>query len=128
LFSGTSGNSVALPLSSGSTTTTTTTAAPTTTTTTTAPPFYTYRIYNSSFGYSSATDACTNQPTDTFVDYYAAEATLSAVTRFYSDNSPLTTPFVGGGQWYAFTADGTTTPINRAQVSNGGILSSNAAC
>jgi hypothetical protein len=111
------------------TTTTTTTAAPTTSTTTstTTLSFYTYRIYNPSFGYSSATAACTGQPSDGYTDYYAAESTLSAVTRFFSDTS-LVTPFIGGGQWYAFTADGTSTPVNRAQVSNGGFLTSNASC
>jgi hypothetical protein len=114
-----------------STTTSTTTTPPTTTTstttTTTTLAFYTYRIYNSSSGYGNAADACTNQPTDGFVDHYAAESTLATVTRFYSDTN-LITPFVGGDQFYAFTADGTTTPVNRAQINNGGFLSNNASC
>jgi hypothetical protein len=113
-------------------TTTSTTTAPTTTTTstttsTTTLAYYTYRIYNSSSGYSSASDACTNQSFDSYVDYYAAESTLSTVTKFYSDTN-LLTPFVGGDQWYAFTAGGTSTPVNRAQVNNGGFLSNNASC
>ena len=104
-----------------------TTTTTSTTTSTTTLSFYTYRIYNPSFGYSSATAACSGQPSDGYTDYYAAESTLSSVTRFFSDTS-LITPFIGGGQWYAFTAGGTSTPVNRAQVSNGGFLTSNASC
>ena len=89
--------------------------------------YYTYRIYRPSSGYSNAADACSNQPTDSYTDYYAAEGTLASVTKFYSDTN-LFTPFVGGDQWYAFTADGTSTPVNRAQVNNGGFLSNNASC
>ena len=104
-----------------------TTTTTSTTTSTTTLSFYTYRIYNPSFGYSSATAACSGQPSDGYTDYYAAESTLSSVTRFFSDTS-LITPFIGGGQWYAFTAGGTSTPVNRAQVSNGGFLTNNASC
>jgi hypothetical protein len=114
-----------------STTTSTTTTPPTTTTSTTTSTttlaYYTYRIYKPSSGYSNAADACSNQPSDEYVDYYAAESTLSTVTKFYSDTN-LLTPFVGGSQWYAFTAGGTSTPVNRAQINNGGFLSSNASC
>ena len=119
------------PTTTTSTTTSTTTIPPTTTTstttTTTTLAYYTYRIYRPSSGYSNASDACTNQPTDSYTDYYAAEGTLASVTKFYSDTN-LFTPFVGGDQWYAFTADGTSTPVNRAQVNNGGFLSNNASC
>jgi hypothetical protein len=79
------------------------------------------------FGYGSDTDACTNQPIDSFSDVYAAESTLASVTRFYSDSS-LITPVVGGSQWYAFTAGGTSTPVYRAIVDNGGFLSSSGSC
>jgi hypothetical protein len=96
-----------------------------TTTTTTTAGFYTYRLYG--FGYGSAFDACSNQPIDSFSDVYAAESTLATVTRFYSDSS-LITPVVGGSQWYAFTAGGTSTPVYRAIVSNGGFLSSSGSC
>jgi hypothetical protein len=108
-------------------TTTTTTMPPSTstTTTTTTAGFYTYRLYG--FGYGSDTDACSNQPIDSYSDVYAAEATLATVSRFYSDTS-LITPVVGGSQWYAFTADGTTSPVYRAIVSNGGFLSSSGSC
>ena len=135
------------PTTTTSTTTTTTTAPPptttttsTTTSTTTAPPptttttstttttttsaYYTYKIYNPSSGYSSATAACTNQPTDSFVDYYAAQSTIATVTRFYSDTN-LLTPFVGGDQWYAFSDDA---QVYRAQISNGGFLSNSFPC
>lgn len=87
--------------------------------------FYIYRLYG--FGYGSAFDACSNQPIDSYQDVYAAEATLATVTRFYSDSS-LFTPVVGGSQFYAFTADGTTSPVFRAIVSNGGFLSSSGSC
>jgi len=115
------------PPPSTSTTTTTTTDFPTTstTTTTTTAGFYTYRLYG--FGYGSAFDACSNQPIDSFSDVYAAESTLATVTRFYSDSS-LITPVVGGSQWYAFTAGGTSTPVYRAIVDNGGFLSSSGSC
>jgi hypothetical protein len=96
-----------------------------TTTTTTTAGFYTYRLYG--FGYGSAFDACSNQPIDSFSDVYAAESTLASVTRFYSDSS-LITPVVGGSQWYAFTAGGTSTPVYRAIVDNGGFLSSSGSC
>jgi hypothetical protein len=97
----------------------------TTTTTTTAASYYTYRLYG--FGYSSAFDACTNQSFDSYSDVYAAQGTLATVTRFYSDTS-LFTPVVGGSQWYAFTADGTSSPAYRAIVDNGGFLSSSGSC
>lgn len=97
----------------------------TTTTTTTFANFYTYRLYG--FGYGSAFDACSNQPIDSYQDVYAAEGTLATVTRFYSDTS-LITPVVGGSQWYAFTADGTSSPVSRAIVSNAGFLSSSGSC
>ena len=96
-----------------------------TTTTTTTAGFYTYRLYG--FGYGSAFDACSNQSIDSYSDVYAAEATLATVTRFYSDSS-LITPVVGGSQWYAFTAGGTSTPVYRAIVDNGGFLSSSGSC
>lgn len=89
--------------------------------------YYTYRIYDDTFGYSDSGSACTNQPTDTYNDYYASESTLTAVTRLYSDTS-LITGFVGGNQWYAYTADGTSTPAAVAQINNGGILSNKALC
>ena len=87
--------------------------------------YYTYRLYG--FGYSNSSDACTNQSFDSYSDVYAAEATLATVSRFYSDTS-LITPVVGGSQWYAFTADGTSSPVYRAIVSNGGFLSSSGSC
>jgi hypothetical protein len=96
-----------------------------TTTTTTTASFYTYRLYG--FGYGSAFDACSNQPIDSYSDVYAAESTLATVSRFYSDSS-LFTPVVGGSQWYAFTAGGTSTPVYRAIVDNGGFLSSSGSC
>jgi hypothetical protein len=91
--------------------------------------YYTYRIYNPSFGYSSPVTACSNQSFDGWTDYYAAESTLATVTRFYVDATlPLTTPFVGGNQWYAFTAEGTSSPVQVAQISNGGFLSNSSPC
>jgi hypothetical protein len=98
---------------------------PTTTTTTTTASYYTYRLYG--FGYGDPFDACSNQSFDSWQDVYASQATLATVTRFYSDTS-LITPVVGGSQWYAFTAGGTSTPVYRAIVSNGGFLSSSGSC
>ena len=90
-----------------------------------APSYYTYRLYG--FGYGSAFDACSNQSFDSYSDVYAAESELSTVTRFYSDTN-LITPVVGGSQWYAFTEGGTSSPVYRAIVSNGGFLSSSGSC
>jgi hypothetical protein len=90
-----------------------------------AASYYTYRLYG--FGYSNASDACTNQSFDSYSDVYAAQGTLATVTRFFSDTS-LITPVVGGSQWYAFTAGGTSSPVYRAIVSNGGFLSSSGSC
>lgn len=118
----------AAPTTTTSTTTsTTTTVTPTTTTSTTTSTttagFYTYTLYGS-IGYSNAGDACSNQPTDSPSTVYAAEFLIGSVTRFYSD-STLTTPIVGGDQWWAF---GDGVQIYRAQISNGGFLSNNASC
>lgn len=119
----------AAPTTTTSTTTsTTTTITPTTTTTstttsTTTAAYYTYTIYSST-GYSNAGDACTNQPIDTPSTVYAASNLIGSITSFYTDNT-LTTPFVGGDQWWAFD-DGLS--VYRAQISNGGALSSNASC
>ena len=91
--------------------------------------YYTYRIYNPSFGYSNPVIACSNQSFDGWTDCYAAESTLATVTRFYVDATlPLTTPFVGGNQWYAFTAEGTSSPVQVAQISDGGFLSNSSPC
>jgi hypothetical protein len=89
--------------------------------------YYTFRVYRESSGYSDSGSACTNQPTDTYNDYYASQSTLLTVTRLFSDTS-LITPFVGGDQWYAYTAGGTSTPAAVAQISNGGILSNKSFC
>jgi hypothetical protein len=116
------------PTTAAPTTAAPTTAAPTTAAPTTPPPtYFEYEIYANTFGYSNSVDACTNQPTDVSVTYYAAESLIQNVTRMYSDTS-LITGFVGGDRWYAFTKTGVPTPVYRAQMSNGGFLSNSASC
>jgi hypothetical protein len=118
----------AAPTTAAPTTSSPTTAAPTTAAPTTPPPtYFEYEIYASTFGYSNSADACTNQPTDVSTTFYAAESLIQNVTRMYSDTS-LITGFVGGDKWYAFTKTGAPTPVYRAQMSNGGILSNSASC
>ena len=89
--------------------------------------YYAYRIYNPGFGYSNPINACSNQSFDSYTDSYAAESTLATVTKFYVDTD-LLTPFVGGDQWFAFTAGGTSSPVYVAQISNGGFLSNSSPC
>jgi hypothetical protein len=86
--------------------------------------YYTYTLYSTT-GYANAADACNNQPFDFNDTVYAAEGTINSVTRFYSDAN-LTTPIVGGDNWWAF--QDLLSNINRAQISNSGFLSNNGSC
>jgi hypothetical protein len=100
LFSGTSGNSVALPLSSGTTTTTTTTA----------PPFYTYGLGVDSINGANACIDFGIAP----INYYSASAALANGVVLYQDSS-LTTLVPnnyysdGVNNWLITSGNGTLT-------------------
>jgi hypothetical protein len=100
LFYGTSGNSVALPLTSGSTTTTTTTA----------PPFYTYALGVDSISGSGACIDFGIAP----INYYSASSSLANSVVLYQDSS-LTTLVPdnyysdGVNNWLITSGNGTLT-------------------
>jgi len=114
------------------TTTTTTTEVPTTTTTT-ASPGYEYRL----FGYATNTsDACSQ--TGTYVDLgtltvYAASSTLSDVTLFYNNTTPLANPYInasiGNGDRVLFAlASDVTEKWTGTYNNTTGAISSNSDC
>jgi len=99
LYYGTSGNSVALPLS-----------AATTTTTTTAPPFYTYALGVDSINGANACIDFGISP----INYYSASASLANGVVLYQD-SALTTLVPdnyyadGVNNWLITSSNGTLT-------------------